>query len=101
MYFLVILTMILCCVFTVYGYMIRTKSLVSTDTVILLDSLNIDKNPTQHESHLISYKCEYFQLNILKINPCSSSKSHKGVSIKNQILKLKNQFSALRRFLLV
>ena len=68
---------------------LRRKSLVSTDTVcnILLDSLNIDKKCTQHEIHLISYKCEHFQQNILKINPFSSTKSH----IKIQISKLKNQ----------
>ena len=33
-------------------------------------------------------KCEYFQQNILKINPFSSTKSH----IKIQISKLKNQW---------
>ena len=54
------------------------KSLVSTDTVCnnSLDSLNIDKNLTHHEIHLILYKREHFQLNILKINPFSSTKSH-------------------------
>ena len=68
---------------------LRRKSLVSTDTVgnILLDSLNIDKNLTQYEIHLISYKCEHFQQKILKINQFSSTKSH----IKIQISKLKNQ----------
>ena len=65
----------------------------------MLDSLNIDNKLTQHETHYISYKCEHFQQNILKINPCSSLKSQKGVNIKIQISKLKNQFSALRRFL--
>ena len=34
--------------------------------IILLDSLNIDINLTQHKIHLISYKCEHFQQNILK-----------------------------------
>ena len=45
----------------------------------MLVSPNIDKNLTQREILLISYKCEHFQQNILKINPFSSSKSHKGV----------------------
>ena len=43
---------------------------------MLLDSLNIDKILTQHEIHLISYKYEHIQQNILKINPFPSSKSH-------------------------
>ena len=52
------------------------------------DSLNIDKNLTQHEIHTISYKFEHFQQNILKTNPFSSSKSHKGVNIKIQTSKV-------------
>ena len=55
--------------------------------MILLDSLNIDKTLTQHEIHLIFYKCEHFQQNVLKIYPFYSTKSH----IKIQISKLKNQ----------
>ena len=41
----------------------------------------------------MSYICEHFQQNILKIYPFSSSKLHKGVNIKIQISKLKNQSS--------
>ena len=60
----------------------------------MLDSLNIDKNFTQHEIYLIPYKCEHFQQNVLKIYPFSSSKLHKGVNIKIQISKLKKKSSA-------
>ena len=63
--------------------------------MILWDSLIINKNLTQHEIHLTSYKCEHFQQNILKIYPFSSLKLHKWVNIKIQISKLKNQSSAL------
>ena len=62
--------------------------------MILQDSLNIDKNLTQHEIYLISYKCEHFQQIVMKIYPFSSSKLHKKVNIKTQISKLKNQSSA-------
>ena len=62
--------------------------------MILYDSLNIDKNLTQHEIYLISFKCEHYQQNILKIYPFSSSKLHKAVIIKIQISKLKNQSGA-------
>ena len=64
--------------YTVYC-ILRRKSLVRLlplCAIILLVSLNIDKNRTQHEILLIFYKCEHFQQNILKINPFSSSKSH-------------------------
>ena len=46
--------------------------------------------------YLISYKCEHFEQNIQKIYPFSLSKLHKGVNIKIQISKLKNQSSALQ-----
>ena len=62
--------------------------------MILQDSLNIDKTLTQHEIYLISYTCEHFQQNVLKIYPFSSSKLHKGVNIKIQISKLNIQSSA-------
>ena len=65
----------------------KVKSVQTLCAIILLNSLNIDKNLTQHEIHLISYKCEHFQQNILKINPFSTTKSH----IKFQTSKLKNQ----------
>ena len=42
----------------------------------------------------MSYKCEHFQQNILKIYPFSSSKLHKVVNIKIQISLLKNHSSA-------
>ena len=42
----------------------------------------------------MSYICEHFQQNILKIYPFSSSKMHKVVNIKIQISLLKNQSSA-------
>ena len=42
----------------------------------------------------MSYKCEHFHQNILKIYPFSSPKLHKGVNIKIQISKLKHQSSA-------
>ena len=42
----------------------------------------------------MSYKCEHFQQNILKIYPFSSSKLHKVVNIKIKISELKNQSSA-------
>ena len=64
--------------------------------MILKDSLNIDKNLTQHEIHLTAYKCEHRQQNILKTYCFSSSKLHKGVNIKIQISKLKNQSSAFQ-----
>ena len=80
----------------------RRKSLVSTDTVcnIFLDSLNIDKNPTQHLIHLISYKCKHFQHNIIK-KTFSSSKSHKGVHLNFKFQNLKISVAPLRRFLAV
>ena len=75
----------------------KVKSVQTLCAIILLVSLNIDKHLTQHEIVLISYKCEHFQQNILKINRFSSPKSHKGVNIKIQISKLKNQSSAYRQ----
>ena len=56
--------------------------------MILWESLNINKNLTQHKIKLISNKCEHFQHNILKIYTFSSLKLHKGVNIKIQITKL-------------
>ena len=49
----------------------------------------------------MSYKCEHFQQNILKIYTFSSSKLHKVVNIKIQISNSKISLAPLRRFLAV
>ena len=71
----------------VISYILRRKSLVSTDTLCnnFVRSLSIDKNLTKNKIHVISYKCEHFQQNIPEIYPFSSSKIHKVVNIKIQI----------------
>ena len=45
----------------------------------------------------MSYKCEHFQQNILKIYPFSSSKLHKVANIKIQISNSKTSLAPLRR----
>ena len=74
----------------------KVKAVKTLCAIILLDSLNSDKNLTQFEIHLISNKCQQFQQSVLKMNSFSSSMSIKGANIKIQILKLKFHSSDLQ-----
>ena len=63
----------------------KIQSVQTLCAIILYDSLNIDKNLTQNKIHVMPYKCEHFQQNVLKIYPFSLSKLNFLVNIKIQI----------------